>query len=196
MAEVPVRFTASTPLPRREQIPALWDEFGMLDNIRAHSRVVSAVALLVTDWLAEAGIRLNREAVHAGALLHDIAKTPCLGQKCRHDDEGGRIMQELGYPELAYLVRLHVVLPPEHPLDETMVVNYADKRVTHDQLCTLGQRYAYIAQRYGRGDPEHRRAHRPAAWRGPARRRPRFFSHIDHGRTPAEVHPALAVELL
>ncbi|MCF8034938.1 MAG: HDIG domain-containing protein [Desulfarculaceae bacterium] len=186
MAESPVRFTPATPLPRPEQIPGLWDEFGMLDNIREHSRVVSGVALLVTDWLAESGLELNRDAVRAGALLHDIAKTPCLGQKCRHDDEGARIMQELGYPELAYLVKLHVVLPPEHPLDETMVVNYADKRVTHDQLCTLGQRYDYIAQRYGRGDP----ALEARIGKGLERARQvetEIFGHINSGRTPAEV---------
>ena len=158
----------------------------MLDNIRDHSRVVTAVAMLLTDWLSEAGLALHREAIRAGALLHDIAKTPCLGQKCRHDLEGGRIMEELGYPELAYLVKLHVVLPEGHPLDETMVVNYADKRVTHDQLCTLGQRYAYITQRYGRGDPtlEARIA------QGLERARQvegQLFSHIDHGRTPALV---------
>lgn len=186
MAENPARFTAQTPLPSSGRIQELWDEFAMLDNIREHSRVVSGVALLVTDWLAESGLELNRAAVHAGALLHDIAKTPCLGQKCRHDDEGARILDELGFPELAYLVKLHVVLPPEHPLDETMVVNYADKRVTHDQLCTLGQRYAYITQRYGRGDP----ALEARIGRGLERARQveaEIFSHINHGRTPADV---------
>jgi len=158
----------------------------MLENIREHSRVVTAVALLVTDWLAESGLRLNRPAVQAGALLHDIAKTPCLGQKCRHDLEGGRVLEELGYPELGQLVRLHVLLPPAHPLDETMVVNYADKRVTHDQLCTLGQRYAYITQRYGRGDPALEE--RIASGLERARQvEAEIFSHIDHGHIPADV---------
>ncbi|MCB2228517.1 MAG: HD domain-containing protein [Desulfarculaceae bacterium] len=186
MAESPARFTPETPLPSPRRIAQLWEDFAMLDNIREHSRVVSGVALLVTDWLAESGVVLNREAVKAGALLHDIAKTPCLGQKCRHDDEGARILGELGYPELAYLVKLHVVLPPEHPLDETMVVNYADKRVTHDQLCTLGQRYAYITQRYGRGDP----ALEARIGTGLERARQveaEIFSHIDQGRGPADV---------
>jgi putative nucleotidyltransferase with HDIG domain len=186
LVEAPAVFTPDTPLPGRQQIAGLWDEFGMLDNIREHSRVVTAVALLLTDWLAESGIELNRPAVEAGALLHDIAKTPCLNQKCRHDDEGARILDGLGYPQLAYLVGRHVVLPPGHPLDETMVVNYADKRVTHDRLCTLGERYAYITQRYGRGDPSLEE--RIAGGLERARQvEAQLFARIDHGRTPAAV---------
>ena len=80
--------TPATPLPSQEQILAWWDDYGMLPNIRRHSQVVCQVALLVTDWLAEGGSRLNREAVEAGALLHDIAKTPCLGTDKLHAVEG------------------------------------------------------------------------------------------------------------
>lgn len=188
MVELAPRFSADTPLPSGEQIAGLWDEYAMLDNIREHSRVVCGVALRLTDWLAASGLVLNRRAVAAGALLHDIAKTMCLGQKCRHDLEGGRIMEELGYGQLAYLVANHVLLPLGQPLDETMVVNYADKRVTHDQLVPLSQRFAYITQRYGRGDPalEERialgleRAREAEA---------QIFSHLDHGRTPADLTP-------
>jgi len=186
LAETPLAFTTRTPLPSQGRIADLWDEFAMLDNIREHSRVVTKVALLLHGWLAEAGLELNRAAIEAGALLHDIAKTPCLGQKCRHDLEGGRILTELGYPELGQLVRLHVVLPPEFPLNETMVVNYADKRVTHDQLCTLGERYAYITQRYGRGDPALER--RIAGGLERARQvEAELFSNIDPGHIPADI---------
>lgn len=153
MAEVPL-FAANIPLPSAREIAQLWNEYGMLDNIQAHSKVVTEVALLLTDWLAEAGTVLNRQAVEAGAMLHDIAKTQCLGSPRRHDQEGEAIMLKAGYPELAYLVKNHVMLPPEQPLDETMLVNYADKRVTHDQLVDLEDRFAYIAKRYGRGMPD------------------------------------------
>lgn len=185
MAEVP-GFGPQTPLPGREEIARLWDRYGMLDNIRRHSLVVTEVALLVHDWLAEAGTVLNRKAVAAGGLLHDIAKTPCLGGEMRHDHQGAAIVEGLGYPELAYLVKNHVVLPLDEPLDETMVVNYADKRVNHDRLVDLEERFAYIARRYGRGLPnlEARIA------RGLQRARQverTLFQRIDHGRTPADI---------
>lgn len=145
--------TGQTPWPSPAQTLAMWDQFAMLDNIRRHSRVVCAVGLLVCDWLAEAGLHLNREVVTAGAMLHDIAKTPCLNSSRRHDLEGEQILAGAGYPELGRIVALHVYIPPDHPLDEAMLVNYADKRVNDDTIVNLNQRYAYIADRYGKGDP-------------------------------------------
>ena len=188
MVELVPRFNADTPLPSTAQIMELWDEFAMLDNIREHSKVVCGVALRLADWLAESGFMLNRRAVETGALLHDIAKTMCLGQKCRHDLEGGRIMEELGYRPLAYLVANHVLLPPDQPLDETMLVNYADKRVTHDQLVTLPERFAYIAQRYGRGDPALE-ARIALGLERAQQAEIQIFSHLDHGRSPSQVTP-------
>ena len=149
-----VAITKDTPLPTPEEARAWWDDYGMLDNIRRHSEVVCKVALLLTDWLAAAGLNFNRPAVEVGALAHDIAKTPCLGSEKLHFIEGEKILLALGYPELGFLVRRHVYLPPEHPLDETMIVNYADKRVTHDKIVDLNQRFDYIAERYGNGDPQ------------------------------------------
>lgn len=148
-----IAITEKTLLPDAQQARAWWDDFKMLDNIREHSETVCRVALVITDWLAQAGIRLNREAVEVGALLHDIAKTPCLGTNKLHAQEGGEIINRLGFPELAYLVANHVYLNEDHPLDETMVVNYADKRVTHNQIVDLDARFEYIAARYGLDDP-------------------------------------------
>lgn len=151
-AMLPPQFSASTPLPPIQDIPRLWDRYGMLENIREHSRVVCAVALTLTDWLEQASVHLDRRAVEVGALLHDIAKTQCLGTSRRHDQEGEQLMLDLGYPELAYLVGVHVRLPNPHPIDESFIVYYADKRVKHDAIVGLPQRFAYIAERYGKDD--------------------------------------------
>ena len=145
-----------TPLPTTREVEDWWDQYGMLDNIRAHSKVVCQVALTLTDWLEQAGLVLCRKAVEVGALAHDIAKTPCLGTDRRHAEEGAEIVKHLGFPELAYIVHHHVTLPCGQPLDETAVVNYADKRVNHDQVVTLQERYAYIMERYGGSDPHKR----------------------------------------
>jgi len=149
-----VAITRETRLPEPDQVRAWWDEFAMLDNIRDHSEKVCLVALTLADWLAEAGVRLSRLAVEVGALAHDIAKTPCLGTSKLHAQEGGDIVTRLGFPELGYMVANHVYLSSDHPLDETLVVNYADKRVTHDRIVDLDARFAYIADRYGLGDAQ------------------------------------------
>jgi putative nucleotidyltransferase with HDIG domain len=149
-----IAITKDTPIPPPELVHLWWDEYKMLDNIRAHSRMVSQVALLVNHWLGESGLTLRQDAILAGALAHDIAKTQCLNSDRLHSEEGYEILKEKGYPELAYLVRVHVYLPEGHPLDEAMVVNYADKRVKHDHIVGLDDRYDYIEKRYGRGEPE------------------------------------------
>jgi len=150
----PAVFTPATDLPTLDDVSLLWDRFGMLDHFRDHSRVVGHVALMLTTWLAQVGILLDPRAVEVGALLHDIAKTPCLGTTRRHDREGENILRDLGYPEVAYLIGVHVRLPQPHPIDESFVVYYADKRVMHDRIVDLGQRFSYIAERYGKGDAE------------------------------------------
>ena len=187
MPETPARaFASDTPLPTLAEIANLWDAHAMLANIRRHSEVVCAVALLINEWLAEAGVTLNRQAIKAGALLHDLAKTPCLGSPRRHDLEGGDILRELGFAELAYLVQSHVILPAGQPLDETMVVYYADKRVNHDSLVNLNQRYAYIADRYGKKDPQL--LERIAQGRQRALQVERLiFASMGHQHTPDEV---------
>ena len=147
-------FSEATPLPSLADVPLLWDTYGMLDNIRAHSRRVRDVSLLLASWLEPAGVSLHPLALQIGALLHDIAKTPCLDGSCHHDQRGADILSELGYPQLGALVAMHVNFPPDGPIDEAAVVYYADKRVRHDTIVSLDKRFDYIEQRYGRGRPE------------------------------------------
>lgn len=177
---------ADTPLPSLAEIMAMWETHAMLANIRAHSRVVRDVALRVADWLVAGGLRLNLPAIEAGALLHDIAKTPCLGSDRRHDIEGALMVARAGYPALSWLVRYHVRLPKDHPIDESAVINYADKRVRHDEVVSLDLRYDYFIEHYGRGVPEYLerieqgrlKAHRAEA---------RLFSLMKDGHRPEDI---------
>ncbi len=178
--------SSHTPLPTPEEVRSWWDRFGMLPNIRAHSEMVTRVALQVADWLVESGIALNRRAVEVGALAHDIAKTPCLGTDKLHALEGEKILDSLGYPEIGYIVRLHVYLPDGHPLDECMVVNYADKRVKHDQVVDLAERWDYIFERYSQGDPERIARLKWGRERAFAVER-RIFEQIGPGHHPRDI---------
>ena len=80
----------------------------------------------------------------AGALLHDIAKTLCIKTGCQHARVGQQILEDLGFPELGQLVGEHVVLINQNYENNalgiftaTEIVNYADKRVRHDQVVPL-----------------------------------------------------------
>ncbi len=189
MTDPYLRPGAGTPLPSPEAIRGWWDEYGMLENIRRHSEVVCQVALLLHGWLAKSGLELYRPAVEAGALVHDIAKTQCLGSRRSHAVEGGLILEQKGYPELAYMVRSHVYLSPGHPLDETMLVTYADKRVNHDKVVSLKERFEYILGNYGKKYPEH--VPRMIEGREQIYRiEEKIFQQMDNGRSPRDVSAA------
>ena len=126
----------------------------MLPNIREHSFRVMEVARFLGEALAEAGFDLSLPLVTVGALLHDLGKTPCLGTFNNHAEWGAVILEKLGYPHLAQVVREHVHLHHDisdtRPLREAELVNYADKRVLHEAVVTLTARFADLKVRYGR----------------------------------------------
>ncbi|OQX13201.1 MAG: hypothetical protein BWK76_16550 [Desulfobulbaceae bacterium A2] len=151
-------------IPDTDECLRLMTQYGMLANIRRHSLMVAAVAeRLVAGLAGRAELVPERYApalVHAGALLHDIAKTPCLSRECQHSVLGGAICRELGYDEVAEIVEEHVVLRRHEPqrfcrgiFTAGEIVYYADKRVLHDQVVDLTRRRDYIVERYGGNDP-------------------------------------------
>lgn len=130
----------------------------MMEHIVAHSLLVCRVALLLTDRLRDRKIHLNRDLVRAGALLHDITKTRSIETGEMHTETGAEVMIEEGYPEVSELVRQHVRLDVntvEGSPTEAEIVNYADKRVLHDQVADMAKRLGYILERYGT-TPEYR----------------------------------------
>ncbi len=131
----------------------------MLPNIREHSFRVMLVADFLGQALSAAGFELHLPLISAGALLHDLGKTACLGTANNHAHFGADILASLGYPELAQVVLEHVRLvegvADPRPLREAEVVNYADKRVLHTRVVTLADRFADLEVRYGR-TPEAR----------------------------------------
>jgi putative nucleotidyltransferase with HDIG domain len=142
----------------------LMEEYQMLDNIRHHSLMVAKVAdVLILELLDDpsGSSAPERSLVLAGALLHDIAKTQCLDGSCEHAETGAEICGRHGYPEVAEIVREHVILR-DHDLNRYKsgqftpreIVYYADKRVRHEQIVSLEERLEYILEQYGNNDPE------------------------------------------
>jgi len=143
----------------------MMEQYGMFDNIRAHSLAVAGVAEAVLTGLTETnGKRINlpeKGLVLAGALLHDIAKTICLQQDCLHAQTGRDICLRHGFPAIAEIVCEHVLLK-EFSIERYAqgifyakeIVYYADKRVRHDTIVSLEERLTYILERYGNNDEE------------------------------------------
>jgi uncharacterized protein len=150
---------APISLPSLEECLSLIEAHGMLPNIREHSCLVREVAGFLGRALTAAGLELSLPLIETSALLHDLGKTPCLGTTRNHAEWGAQILIGLGYHEVAQIVREHVHLDvgfrDERPVREAEVVNYADKRVLHDQVVTLEERFVDLQERYGR-TPEAR----------------------------------------
>jgi uncharacterized protein len=144
----------SIRLPSYNQCRELMDIHGMLPHIREHSLAVMEVAVFLGEALTEAGFDLFLPLVTTGALLHDLGKTPCLGTSTNHAEYGAVILEDLGYPQVAQVVREHVHLNGDlsdsRPLRESELVNYADKRVLHAEVVSLEDRFADLKVRYGR----------------------------------------------
>ncbi|MBA4394724.1 MAG: metal-dependent phosphohydrolase [Desulfobacca sp.] len=146
----------SNTIPSRETCLSLMDHHHMLPQIRGHSLQVCRVALCLGRNLISRFPELNLPLIEAGALLHDIAKTECLTTRGNHVTVGTEMVRSLGYPSVARIVAQHVNFEtPEYYnglLDEVVLVHYADKRVLHEEIVDLKERFTYLVKTYGRSD--------------------------------------------
>ncbi len=143
-------------IPTREECLSLIEKYGMLRNIVDHSLTVSRVALFLSRELNRKGQRIDPALVEAASLLHDIAKTKCLKTKEDHAEVGSRLLTGLGYDRVAGIVAQHIEVSKEifpSAVSEEEVVNYADKRVLHDRIVSLKERFYDLKDRYGHSQP-------------------------------------------
>lgn len=128
------------------------DQYRMLENIKAHSIMVTRVAELISRGFIQNGEQINLNLVITASLLHDIAKTECLDSRCDHARVGEDICREHDFNEVADIVAEHVLIKSNGHgrITEKEIVYYADKRVNHDQVVSLHDRLDYILERYGK----------------------------------------------
>ncbi|ACN15561.1 HDIG family protein [Desulforapulum autotrophicum HRM2] len=139
-------------IPSPERCLELIETMEMLSHIIDHSLMVQRVAKTLTLCLKNNTPGLNQDLILAGAILHDITKTRSFTTGEKHAQTGGALLARLGYFEVGEIVRQHVNLDPSvdrTTATEAAIVNYADKRVLHDQVVPLEQRLGYIMERYG-----------------------------------------------
>ena len=145
-------------IPDESTCRQLMDRYSMLPNIVEHSYRVCQVAAFLGKALSGQGNGLDPALIRASSLLHDITKTRSLKTKEKHAGTGGNLLRDLGYPQVAEVVRGHVQLSAGDDLEtlrEVHIINYADKRVRHDTVVSLEERFVDLVERYGR-TPERR----------------------------------------
>lgn len=139
-------------IPTQKECLELVQEMGMMAHIVDHSQQVCRVAVCLAGNLNMQGKSLNLALIRAAALLHDITKTRSFSTHENHAETGGKLLQERGFAEVGQIIAQHVKLESYTGLSklpgEAEIVNYADKRVLHDQIVSLTERMTYILDRY------------------------------------------------
>jgi putative nucleotidyltransferase with HDIG domain len=144
-------------IPSQEQIEELWKKCRLAENIKDHCRVVAKIAVFVAEKLKEKGASVNVDIVRAGALLHDLDKMLTLDKRKEHGHTSKRILEEAGFPEIANIAVFHCShdFARQDSTQEERIVNYADKRVLHDKVVTLKERFDDAKERYPAEMAEH-----------------------------------------
>ncbi len=147
-------------VPNVEQCVSLWDKYGMLPNIREHSLLVAEFARAMARRINEIKPNtLNEDFVFAAGMLHDIAKTWTVRNGGSHQQLGASIVRmETSDCLLASCVLHHVIWPWEegflslenNVLHPPLIIAYADKRVKHNLIVSLDERFEDLFERYGK----------------------------------------------
>ncbi len=154
---------ACWPVPSEEQCVRWWDDFAMPEHIRAHSQKVALVAGFLAEAGQKRGLSACLDTVIASALLHDLAKAYCIDHGGNHSQLGGAWAMALtGNPLLAQGVMHHVYWPFAVDLRRFFVplaVLYGDKRVSHDRIVPIAERFGDLQERYGKTEEIRDRIH-------------------------------------
>ncbi len=125
----------------------------MLEHIRVHSWLVAGVATILAELARDRGMGLNVQAVRASALLHDLGKTYTVQFGGNHSQLGSSwVIQATRNPAVAQGVMHHVHWPGPLDLEAhflPLAIIYADKRVKHESVVSLKDRFVDLVDRYG-----------------------------------------------
>ncbi len=146
------------PVPDRKTCLEVLRKYRVPPHITGHSVMVARVAVALCCILNErknnnAVDHINVSLAEAAGMLHDIAKLECINYHCDHAVRGAEILTVCGWPEVADIVRQHVMLDMPvsdySHINEAMLLNYSDKRVMHTRFVSLERRFEDLMQRYG-----------------------------------------------
>ena len=130
-------------------------EYNVPNHIIEHSYKVAKIVYYIAEELKEIPqLNFNKELTFYAALLHDITKYQAILNKGEdHSLTSGELLRKKGYPDIGEIIESHVVLKNLEYLGfEKELVFYADKRVMHNKIVSLEERFKDLKVRYGIND--------------------------------------------
>jgi uncharacterized protein len=132
-------------LLKKEEVP---------EHIIRHSEKVALISLCLGSFLKHVNNPLlDLKVLTVSALLHDVKKMASFKSGENHAAAGYKLMVSLGYPRVGEIIYAHIFLKipkPGESIKEEEIVFYADKRVKHDTIVSLKERFSDLRERYGR----------------------------------------------
>lgn len=137
-----------TKIPTKKECIKILKRNKTPSDIIEHSKAVCMVAEKIANNLMKKRIKVNKRLVIAAALLHDIERA-----KDSHVIRGFRLLNKLGYHEVARVVKKHSLYKLEAKLNqprtwEEKIVFYADKRCKGSKIVKLEERFAALEKHY------------------------------------------------
>ena len=124
------------------KVQELYREYSTPPHVIRHCKGVTMIALMIARELNRYGHSLDLEMIKGAGLTHDMARV-----QERHWDVAADKLLELGYPEEAALVRLHMTgvgySPVEHVNEQDMIW-LGDRLVKEDTYVGIDERFDYI----------------------------------------------------
>ena len=138
--------------PSDEACFELWEEYRMLEHIKQHSLLVAHVAGTIAGLAKNKGWEVDVQLVRASALLHDLGKTYTVRHGGNHCQIGASWAMALTRnPAIAQGVIHHIYWPGEVDVQRhtlPLAIIYADKRIKHDAVVSLEERFHDLLDRY------------------------------------------------
>jgi molybdenum cofactor cytidylyltransferase len=129
-------------VPGEARCAGILAQRGVPAPVIAHSRAVANVAATLASALNERGQHLCLPLTVAAAYLHDVARS-----EPDHAEAGAVLLESLGYPRVAAIVRTHMRLSTDAnagtaaDIGEAEAVYLADKLVLGDRVVSLEERF-------------------------------------------------------
>ena len=133
-------------LLKKEKVP---------EHIVKHSEKVALVSLFIGCFLKEIDKNIDLHLLTVGALLHDIKKYKSFLTGEDHALLGYEYMKKLGYERIGDIIKAHIYLELgslDAFITEEEIVHYADKRVMHEKIVSLKERFDDLKKRYGKNE--------------------------------------------
>ena len=141
---------AETNCPSQEKCLELLADYGTPPHVIRHCLAVAETALRIGKALNEHGYSLDLCLLGSAALLHDIARV-----EENHAQKGAEIAEQLGYSEIADLIRCHMTYstePTQQNISEKDILCLADRMVKENVYVGIEERMQYILAKF-KNDP-------------------------------------------